>query len=153
MAGRSIAATVWKDRSGQLLATLAPKQNPRAVEEFLRAYDVASSDAVINIASDIKVDQELVRWAQVREGFLLMFHRWGFGLHWWSWKQEIQEALRMKRLPAGSVIGYGGLPYTVRPTEGEFLCATLPTGRQCWLVPILDDRAAVLPSDGGGPVC
>lgn len=144
-----VNATVWKDERGALVAKLAQKQRKETVDGFFAEYQAETGAEHLSLHTVVRLDERLIRWAVVREGFLLMFNTWGYWLLESNWAAELQGLLRTPGVPLhpGSVVEVRGLQYAVAPTSGEFLCGRTRSGRSCWLVPIVDNRAAVIPSD------
>lgn len=147
---------VWKDPEGKILVRLDPKHNkPGTIEAFCTAYERADESTQIQLSTLVAFNQPLIRWAIVREAYLMLFYHWGYWLLRKSWAKQVQELLEDRNTPMhkGSVIRNPGFPYSVSPIRGEFLMAKTPGGQSCWLVPVIDDRYAVIPSDDPKQEC
>ena len=147
---------VWKDPEGKILVRLDPKHNkPGTIEAFCTAYERADESTQIQLSTLVAFNQPLIRWALVREAFLLLFYHWGYWLLRKSWAKQVQELLDDRNTPLhkGSVIQILASPYSVSAIRGEFLMTKTPSGQSCWLVPVIDDRHVVIPSDDQEQEC
>jgi len=151
-----VNALVWKDQKGTLQVFPDPKHNkPGSVEAFLKVYEKASESTGIQLSTLVAFNQPLIRWALVREAYLLLFYHWGYWLLRKSWAKQLQVLLDDRNTPLhkGSVIQIPAFPYSLSPIRGEFLMAKTPNGQSCWLIPVIDDRYAVIPSDDPKQEC
>jgi len=145
----TVNARVWKDANGIQADPSSKHNKPGAVEAFQRAYLLAEESAKITLSSLVHFNQSWIRWSLVREAYLLLFYHWGYWLLKTGWAKEVQELLKTPEtsLPRGCFVRLPPQKYNLSPTQGEFLTARLPSQQSCWLVPIVDDCYAVMPSD------
>ncbi|MDA2934788.1 hypothetical protein MYX82_10665 [Acidobacteria bacterium AH-259-D05] len=149
-------AATWRDGNGRITVDIKPKHNePAAFECFRQAYKEATGSTKIRMKPLIDLNEPLIRWALVRESYLLVFYHWGYWLLRKSWAAEAQQLLNDLSTPlsAGCYVSIPKIEFQIRPTKGEFAVAKMPSGRRCWLVPVIDKSWVVMPTDDPSQTC
>lgn len=150
LAGATINATMSRDANGEVVLRTHPKRNnPRDFGAFRLAYHQATGSDQIHIEPLLRLNEPQLRWAVLREAYLLLFHFCGYWLLSKPWTADVRDALanREGSIPSGAYVAAPVLPYSVAPTKGEVILATTPENASCLLVPVIDASCAVLPMD------
>ncbi|MDA2933646.1 hypothetical protein MYX82_04825 [Acidobacteria bacterium AH-259-D05] len=133
--GTSVNAAIWRDENANIMVDIRPKHNkPESFETFRGAYKEATGSTKIRMEPVIELNEPQIRWALVREAYLLLFYHWGYWLLKHTWESEVQELLKDVGvlLSAGYYVSIPQVGYAVKPTNGEFSIARIPSGQRCW---------------------
>lgn len=150
LTGLTVNAAMSRDRNGEIVLDVRPKHNkPEEFERFREAYRKATGSNKIRMEPLVRLNEPSIRWALVREAYLLLFYHWGYWLLRKAWASEVRKLLSDPNalLPEGCYVSIPEIGYRVAATKGEFATAKTPSGQRCFLVPVIDNSWVVMPTD------